>query len=211
MSKRISVLINNIRPSLGILFREYLHRKSLEKKSVKYDEDYYDEVAEYWDKVFPGWDDEPSSCDGELVYPLLGSKRGKKGKHKRGNKRKHSKVIDLDVPYSGYEGSPTEVDDEYDDNDYQSKVIWFYPDYHYKDDRLEFNSLKSFDKYCSENGYHVPKYVEYDIVYRSESHCCLSPSAEKEGLLEIMSEDSYGDMFYEACDASELSGDFEWA
>lgn len=229
MSKRIKISINNNRPKLGLLFHQYLHRKAEEYKNVVYTEDDYEDMAAYWDKVFPGWDDD---LDGDTVFPVIcdtfglnkNRKKGKKKdvsydfyngettkrskhKHKRGGKNNRARYIDIDVPYSGYEENPTEIDDEYDDNDYQSKTIWFYPDYHYKDDRLEFNSLKSFDKFCAKEGYSVPKYVESDIVYLSESHCCLNPLAEKEGILEIMAEESYGEMFYEACDASELSGD----
>jgi hypothetical protein len=224
MSKRIKISINNNRPKLGLLFHQYLHRKAKEHtNNIVYSEDDYDDMAAYWDKMFPGWDD-----DGDVVYPMLGDTFGlnknrkkkkdvsydfyettkrSKHKHRRGGKKSKDKHIDIDVPYSGYEEYPTEIDDEYDDEDYQSKTIWFYPDYHYKDDRLEFNSLKAFDKYCAKEGYSVPKYVESDIVYLSESHCCLNPIAEKEGILEIMAEESYGNMFYEACDASELSGD----
>lgn len=230
MSKRIKISLKNNRPKLGLLFHQYLHRKAEEYRNVVYTEDDYDDMAAYWDKVFPGWDDDLD--DGDTVFPVTcdayglnkNRKNGKKKdvsygfyddetttkrikhKHKRGSKKNKAR-IDIDVPYSGYEENPTEIDDEYDDNDYQSKTIWFYPDYHYKDDRLEFNSLKSFDKFCAKEGYSVPKYVESEIVYLSESHCCLNPLSEKDGILEIMAEESYGEMFYEACDASELSGD----
>lgn len=218
MSKRIKISIDKNRPNLSLLFHQYIHRKATERKSygrVLYDDDDdYEDMAAYWDKMFPGWDDD-SYDEGETVYPMLGDAFGL-NKHKRGargkTKHKHSKKrkrFDIDVPYSGFEENPSEYwgDDEYDDGDYQSKVIWFYPDFHYKDDRLEFNSLKAFDKYCAKEGYNVPTYVSSDIIYRYESHCCLNPQAEKEGILEVMAEDSYGNMFYEACDTSELSGD----
>lgn len=230
MSKRIKISFNSNRPNLGILFHQYLDRKANENNII-YTEDDYEDMAAYWDKMFPGWDDDFYD-EGETVYPMLGDSyaHGKKGKrknadvsysfyddddssksskhkHKRGGRRSRARLVDIATPYSGYEENPTEIgiDDEYDDHDYQEKAIWFYPDYHYKDDKLEFNSLKAFDKYCAQNGYSVPKYVESDIVYRYESHCCLNPLSEKDGILEIMSEHSYGEMFYEACDASELS------
>ena len=241
MSKKINLAISNKkRPNLSLLFHEYIKRKASEPRGRvitydDYDEDDYEDMAAYWDKMFPGWDDDFD--DSDTVFPMLGDTFGlnknrkakhkhKKGKNKRGseddsdkyadywNSRvghvgKNKKKFDIDVPYSGYEECPTEVDDvyydEYDDGDYQDKVIWFYPDYHDKDDRLEFNSLKAFDKYCTKMGYSVPSYVSADIVYRCESHCCLDPRAEREGVLEIMAEDSYGNMFYEACDVEELS------
>lgn len=204
MSKKIKISINGKRPNLSLLFHEYLKNKSSDKGfgiRVYSDDDYYDEIAAYWDKMFPGWDDDEDNC---VVFPPRESGH-KKGKHKHSRRgKKRGRVIDIDTPYSGYEENPTEIDDEYDDYDYQEKTIWFYPDYHYKDDRLEFNSLKSFDKYCTKMGYNVPNFVVSELAYLSESHCCLDPQAEKEGVLEIMVEHSYGEMFYEACDVSEL-------
>lgn len=236
MSKRINLAISNKkRPNLSLLFHDYIKRKASESRGRVitydgYDEDDYEDMAAYWDRAFPGWDDDLD--DGDTVFPILGEAfslnknrkakhKHKRGKNKRGSeddsdeyadywnslvgKNKKKKKFDIDVPYSGYEGCPTEIDDEYDDDDYQDKVIWFYQDYHDKDDRLEFNSLKAFDKYCTKMGYNVPSYVSADIIYRCESHCCLDPRAEREGVLEVMAEDSYGNMFYEACDVEELS------
>lgn len=228
MSKKISLSISSKkRPNLSLLFHEYIKRKASEPRGqvIVYSEDDYEDMAEYWDKMFPGWDEDLD--DSDTVFPLLGDtfglnkRKNAKGKHKhtrRGKKKGGSedddywnsrkRKFDIDVPYSGFEGNPTEYwgDDDYEDGDGQSKTIWFYPDYHDKDDKLEFNSLRAFDKYCTKMGYKVPGYVSSDIVYRSESHCCLNPQAEREGVLEVMAEHSYGEMFYEACDTDELSG-----
>ena len=237
MSRKIKLTIpNKKRPNLSLLFHEYIQRKATERthgRVIDYDDDDYEDLAAYWDRAFPGWDDDIDYNDPDTVFPIVcdtfglnkrkrdckrdtaidyfgfgSTKRGKRGKHKH-TKGKKGRKMDIDVPYSGFEDNPTEYwgDDDYEDGDGQSKTIWFYPDYHYKDDRLEFNSLKAFDKYCTRMGYTVPKFVESDIVYRSESHCCLNPDAEREGVLEIMAEHSYGEMFYEACDTDELSGD----
>lgn len=144
----------------------------------------------------------------------------KKGKHKHNKKRhqvllaqllqgKKAKVFDIDVPYSGDETDPDEYDFDFTTEDYvsESKEIWFYPDYHCKDDKLEFNSLKEFSDYCEGMGYCVDKEVAADISWRYESHCCLNPESEKIGLLEIMSEHTYGEMFYEACEEESELGD----
>ena len=193
MSKKINLSLKNIHNDLSSLFHQHLLNKANDC-FMDYSEDNYYEMMDYWDKVFPGWDSDDSII-------IQNNKKGRKHKH---HHRSRARVLDITTPYSGSEENPTEIDDEYDDNDYQEKVIFFYPDYHYKDDRLEFNSLKSFDSYCCRNGYVVPKYIEDDIIYRCESHCCLNPTAEKNGILEIMAEESYGEMFYEACDVSEL-------
>lgn len=241
MSKKINLAISNKkRPNLSLLFHEYIKRKASESRGRvitydDYDEDDYEDMAAYWDRAFPGWDDDLDD-DGDVVFPpsnviYMKPRKDKKGKDKKtaydvfwqrereeswGKKGKHKhskgkkgKVFDINVPYSGYEDNPNEYDFDnirLDTEDYEpsSKEIWFYPDYHCKDDRLEFNSLKEFNDYCESMGYFVDKEVAENISWRYESHCCLNPESEKIGLLEIMTEHSYGDLFYEACEECEL-------
>lgn len=245
MSKKIEINIpNKVKPNLINLFHKYLLRKAKEPTYSSYEDwdDYYDDMAAYWDRVFPGWDDDldddsdvvfPYSSNGVLILNPKGKRKGKKkdpfkdfwsqedreesfskgGKGKmKHKKRKKARVIDINAPYSGYEDDPTEynLDDigfEYSSNgeDSEHKEIWFYPDYHCKDDRLEFNSIKEFSDYCEKQGYFVSREVINDLAWRYESHCCLCPESEKVGLLEIMSEHSYGEMFFEACEEHELS------
>lgn len=252
MSKKINISIpNKVKPNLISLFHEYLVRKAKEPKRKRglggsdeqyiWDTDEYEDMAEYWDRMFPGWDDDIDD-DGDVVFPpsnviVLNPKKGKKGKGKNKNtiydafwsqegreeewgkkgKKKHKKgkkarLFDINVPYSGdeenldeYNLDDVDIDFTTDDYDDGQKEIWFYPDYHEKDDKLEFNSLKEFSDYCEDMGYFVSKEVVNDISWRYESHCCLCPESEKQGLLEIMSEHSYGEMFYEACEEYELS------
>lgn len=245
MSKKIEINIpNKVKPNLISLFHEYLLRKAKEPTYSSYEDwdDYYDDMAAYWDRVFPGWDDDldddsdvvfPYSSNGVLILNPKGKGKGKKkdpfkdfwsqedreesffkgGKGKmKHKKRKKARIVDINAPYSGYEDDPTEynLDDigfEYSSNgeDSEHKEIWFYPDYHCKDDRLEFNSIKEFSDYCEKQGYFVSREVINDLAWRYESHCCLYPESEKVGLLEIMSEHSYGEMFFEACEEHELS------
>ena len=133
----------------------------------------------------------------------------RKKKHKRKRSRSKAKVIDIRKPITGFIG-----DDEYnlDDIHYENtspgigpsgKVI-FYFDYHDNTDYLEFENLMEFSDFCEREGYFVPGYVEDDILYRNENHCCLNPIAKSRGVLEVMAESSWGEMFYEACDESEL-------
>lgn len=215
MSKKINITIpNKIKPNLVDLFHEYLSRKAKEPKASMggreaYLFDDYEDMAAYWDKVFPGWDEDLDD-DGDIVFPnnviYISPKTRKRGKHKHNKKGKKAKIFNISVPYSGDETDLDEYDFDFATEDYdsQSKEIWFYPDYHCKDDKLEFNSLKEFSDYCESMGYWVDKDVTADISWRYESHCCLKPESEKVGLLEIMSEHTYGEMFYEACEESEL-------
>jgi len=235
MSKKIKIDIpNKVKPNLISLFHEYLSHKAKEPTYSSYEDwDDYDDMAAYWDKVFPGWDDELDD-DSDVVFPLKdnsvlilnpkgkGKKRdpfqdfwsqedreesffnGGKGKmkHKKGKK---ARILDINAPYSGNEDDYNLDDIGLDDENTEYKEIWFYPDYHCKDDKLEFNSIKEFSDYCGNQGYFVPKEVINDLAWRYESHCCLCPESERIGLLEIMAEHSYGEMFYEACEEQELS------
>jgi hypothetical protein len=62
----------------------------------------------------------------------------------------------------------------------------------------------TYKAFCEENGYNVPDHIANDIMYRRVSHVCLRPDAREYGLYEIMAEESYGTLFYEVCEASEL-------
>ena len=186
--------------------------------------------------IFQGMDDDMANYygddnDGECVWPPMHntSKKRTKGldpygdywdkldrlegkkKHRRGNKKKHAKVIDIHTPYSGMEDNSNDVE-EYDDY-YEidssgiedGKEIWFYPDYSNKSDRLEFNTLSGFSDFCAEQGYHVPSDVGVEIAYRRVSHTCLEPTLREEGIFQIVAEESYGDMRYRVCPVEELS------
>jgi len=133
------------------------------------------DMDEYWDKM---------------------SKFNSKGKHKH---RKHkTKVIDIEKPYSAQY-----IDNNNDDeNDFSSHIIYFYEDYKDKYSKIEFNNVFEFDKYCEEMGFAVPPYVGEMLSYCSISHCCLNPIAKDRGVLEVMREETYGDMYYEACELS---------
>lgn len=131
------------------------------------------------------------------------SKFNEKGKYKHTKHRgcrggKKAKVVDINEPY----------DDNYIDDSGDAPAettIYFYEDYHDKYSRVEFNTLYDFDEYCKEMGFAVPPYVGEQIAYAPISHCCLNPIAKEQGVLEIMREETYGDMFYEACETNELS------
>lgn len=203
MSKKIKINIpNKVRPNLSALFHAYIVRKFSEKKKSSY----YDDM----DDLFPGWGYTDDYDDYELMYPtncvpLYGKRSGSKlrnwiqgvsnVKDKKVKKGKGKKSFNYDDIYDDY--------GEYGEYVNVEKEIWFYPDYHDKEDRLEFNTLKDFSDYCDREGYYVSSEVEGDILWRYESHCCIKK--DKSGLMEVISEHSYGEMFYEACDAKELS------
>lgn len=197
------------------------------------DEDEWDD--DDYDDIYSNYDDYLVGDNGEIIFPNSGvaqsanddpdrtirpgeyrrsrqdmddywnkmSKFNERGKYKHTKHRgsrgsKKAKVIDIKEPYNA----------NYIENDgdaLENCNIYFYEDYHDKYSRIEFNNLFEFDEYCKEMGFSVPTYIAEDIAYSPISHCCLNPGAKEQGVLEVMREETYGDMFYEACETSELS------
>jgi len=160
------------------------------------DEDIYSELYpnDYWDA---------------LEEESMRKKKGKGGKykHSKGKKGKNKgseDSIDITKPYTGNFIDYLAEEDE-GDGVLEKQFIYFYPDYHDKTDRLEFNSLKEFDKFCSHNDFLVPPYVGEKIAYRPVSHVCLNPGAKERGVDEIMSAESYHDMYFEAGEELQVS------
>ena len=164
-----------------------------------YDDDYY--VDDDGSIIFPPKNNNIALRPGEYRrsaqdmddYWNKMSKFNEHGKHKHTKHRgsrgsKKAKVIDIN-----------------DGDALESCLIYFYEDYHDKYNRTEFNSLYEFDQYCEEMGFKVPPYVAEQIAYGPVNHCCLNPIAKEHGVLEVMREETYGEMFYEACETSELS------
>lgn len=129
----------------------------------------------------------------------------KKHKHKKAKKEKKSKIVnDYYDDYSFDDIAYADNDDyEYYPQGSEFKEIWYYPDYHDDTDKLEFNSLKEFSDYCTEEGIYVPPYMGELLKYQSVSHCCLNGTSKEHGQLELTVDDSYGNMFYTACTMSE--------
>lgn len=179
--------------------------------------DYWDE-EDYWDdyeEIYPGPSEDDSDDEEEEniyseLYPDVdeywnnlesgGKKKGKNGKYKHSKKKKNrgsEDMLDITKPYTQGFIDETDLPEEEGDGSV-AQYIWFYPDYHDKTDKLEFNNLKDFDDFCSKNDFIVPPYVGERIAYRPVSHVCLNPGAKERGVDEIMGAESYADMFYEA-------------
>ena len=231
MSKKISLNISSkIRPNLSSLFKSWVKRRITEEKEkrssrksyiVYDDDDYYEEMEQlrrFYGGCFPmsggmcdwdEYDDYYVGDDGEIIFPpkkkdpdpettLRPENDGVKKKHRKHRGKKKTKIVDIDEPYNA-----NYIDDSGDALDDCS--IYFYEDYHDKYSRVEFNNLYEFDKYCQEMGFLVPSYVAEEIAYSPVSHCCINPAAKDRGSFNVMREETYGDLFYEACESQELS------
>ena len=224
--KKIKVSINNIRPNLYELFRKYISRRNEDLSYCQYDDEdlYALGLLDLYDE------DEDDYC---VLYPSLITKKKHKGKYKkkyanndiyskyweeeenRINKNRHKDKNTItcygenDLPFSGYEDCPN--NEFSDDNGLNSSqwdnniIIYYYPDYHDENSRIEFLSLKDFDDYCYEKGFYVPSSVGHEISHSFVSHVCLLPHYIDYGMRQIYAAPSYNELFYGVCDNSELS------
>lgn len=246
MSKKITLsLSDKNRPNLSALFSSYMKNRKKTGRLVRFgdmliDVDDEDTAAllDYWDSVFPGWDEERPDDECEFIFPgktlnprgdkkgkrrndpykeywsqeereerwsrnLMGKSTGKK-KHKRHGKSSRARYVDITEPMVGFIGDDDYEYDRLKDDDVVNPKVIFYPDYHNVDDKIAFRTVSEFNDFCEENDYFVPAYIANDLFYRNENHCCLNPVSEKRGILEIIGEGSYGELFYEVCEPDEL-------
>lgn len=122
------------------------------------------------------------------------------GKKKGGKKTNRSSSTTNIVPLK------IENDLSGDDTYLDNKVkVYYYPDYHNDDDRVEFSSLIEFDEFCRDEGFQMDNDTLWQLFDGGVSHCCLDPVRRANGELCIICESSYDRLFYEVCQSDELS------
>ena len=128
----------------------------------------------------------------KLNKKIYGGKQDKKSKKrgKRGGKK--GRYDDEDIIYGGY--------DEYDDYDVPYKSIKFYPDITNELSVIEFSSLKDFSDYCDKNGYAVGETDMENLKNWNVVHCCLDPIDLEYGDYAIVTDASYGGLFWTVAD-----------
>ena len=88
------------------------------------------------------------------------------------------------------------VDDIDDDYEEPSKVIKFYDDIDNELSVHEFSSLKEFNDFCDERGYEISATDYNNLVNWSVVHCCLDPISEEYDCHEIITDNSYGALYW---------------
>lgn len=180
---------------------------------------------EYARRVVGGWSRNMIyDCMGEDDYPiecltpkqlkklnkrLYGENcgKGKKSSGKRGSRGKKKHDYDYIGGYDEYDDfwenrgsmyTNGEWDDSIDDETYESsyKSIKYYPDITNEMSVIEFHSLKEFSEYCDEHGYTVGTTDFSNLKNWSVIHCCLDPIDLEYGDYAIITDSSYGGLYW---------------
>jgi len=164
---------------------------------------------------YPGFDDEDGYDPYEEIYSALSGK-GKnklnkklfKKSKKSGKGKKRYERVDYSNEDDFWENRGTmfrngewsdDLDNE-DNYDHPEKVIKFYPDIENELDVKEFHSLKEFSDFCSDNGYFMSSVdynhlLDWDVI-----HCCLDPVSLEYDEKEIITDNSYGGLYWSVSD-----------
>lgn len=109
-----------------------------------------------------------------------------------------------------------DVYDIYDDDLFGKKVeteekeIYFYEKLDFSDEGYEdnqydhfFTNIKELKDFCTENGINLPKNELEAIKYRHSSYCTFDPLDKVNGELTLLSDNSWGSLWWECHDLNE--------
>lgn len=156
----------------------------------KYGEDGYGEYM-FYDCM--GEDDFP---DDDYPYYGLSKKElkklyGRKGK-KKGKRHRH------------YDDEME--DDVYSNVDSEWKEINFYEDIENELSVIQFSSIKEFSDYCEEQDIKVGNVDGENLMNWDRIHCCLDPLSLKYGEKDLITDTSYGGLYWTVADDIESNG-----
>lgn len=153
----------------------------------------YDPYEEIYDGVM--------SCNSRKMKKL--NKKLFKGKKSRGKKFNLNCSYDDEDDYWNNRASMFRhgewSDDDLDNEDnYEEgyKSIKFYSDIENELSVREFSSLKDFSDFCGEHNYIMSTTDYNNLLNWSVIHCCLDPISEEYGEHEIITDNSYGGLYW---------------
>lgn len=128
---------------------------------------------------------------GDVYYDGLGNKLTEK-QLKKLNKKLYGKNKDK-ARYSYY-------DDDEEGYEQAYKSIKFYPDIEDEMTYDEFHSVKEFNDFCDSQGYYVGVVDSSNLANMSVVHCCLDPIDLEYGEKSIITDSSYGGLYWTVSD-----------
>lgn len=134
------------------------------------------------------------------LYKRNGGKRGKNNdKDYRYYEDEDDYWANRESMFTHGEWSDNDLDNE-DDYDEPYKCIKFYSDIENEMSVREFYSLKEFNDFCTENGYNVSETDRNNLINWSVVHCCLDPISLEYGENDVLTDNSYGALFWSVSD-----------
>ena len=129
-------------------------------------------------------------------------REGNKGSKKGGKKRDKRNVYDYLAEEDDYWNNRSTMysNDEWNDDEsnYENPVksIKFYDDINDELSVREFDNLKDFDDFCEKNGYYISSTDYNNLVHWNVIHCCLDPISLEYGAKEVLTDNSYGALYW---------------
>ena len=127
-----------------------------------------------------------------------GKTRRAGGKLKKGSKRYVDEDLRLTYGYNDFPGADDELEGENPANSF--KHIVYYPDIDDEMHIVEFDNIFDFNNYCAAHGFTVPCSDYENIVNNEEIHCCLDPIDKEYGEYTIITDTSYGGLYWSVSD-----------
>ena len=97
----------------------------------------------------------------------------------------------------------------------EEKEIYFYEKLDFSDEGYEdnqydhfFNNIKELKDFCTENGINLPKNELEAIKYRHSSYCTFDPLDKVNGELTLLSDNSWGSLWWECHDLDEACEEY---
>lgn len=130
-----------------------------------------------------------------------GESTGSKKRGSRGSKKSRQSLNDgysygLVDPDDFWEHRRALYGDDFESDDNDAKHIYFYPDVEQEMDVVEFQSLSEFNEYCEKNGYEVGDTDFSNLQKWNVIHCCLDPIDLSYGEKSIVTDTSYGGLYW---------------
>ena len=174
------------------------------------------------EEIYPGCDDEDYGYDPyEEIFDGVGKKSSRKLKElnkklfkrmnkgeRKGGKKKYKNHGSEDddfwsnrkTMFTKGEWSDDEDLDNEDNHEDPYKCIKFYSDIENEMSVREFYSLKEFNDFCAENNYLMSSTDYNNLLNWSVVHCCLDPISLEYGENEIITDNSYGALYWSVSD-----------
>lgn len=183
--------VNGTRPIINSLMPS-VEKLSLEKKKKSTVKVIYDGMADMLKNVFSfdglDYDDNYRNFSDEYDY-AYDSFVERCGKGRKGKKKQKKAFL-----------FPDDLDETTYDIGSERKFIKFYNNINNEHDVIEFRNIKEFNDFCEKHDYYVSKTDADNLERWTTIHCCLFPLDNEYGVRSIVTDNSYGGLYWSVSD-----------